>query len=440
MKRFVRTNSTRRHRTVVLVAAVAMLATACSSGGDGDDGDAGSDTADDSESPVTLTLWGTYANGGNTAQTDVLNDTVIPAFEEAHPGTTVEYVDIPYDSLQQKLTTSAAGDELPDLIRSDVTWVAQYAELGVYAALDEEMENFDELAEATYPGTLAANHWNGHYYGLPLDTNTRVLITSQEALDAAGMAEPPSTFGELVDMASALEGTGMSAFADSGLQSWNILPWIWSGGGDITDEEVTTASGYLDGEKSVAAVQMLVDLYQAGQIPNLIIGNEGATSTSDGLPSGDYATILDGPWMRDIWSGQYPDFTPIYAPIPAGDGGSISVVGGESIVMTTASQHQEAALEFIEFTQSADFQLPMSEVGQMTVVPALAEEAEIDPFYDVFSEQLATARSRLAIPAAPEVDAILQEELTPAFDGEVSVQDALTSAAQRIDPLLAEGQ
>ena len=32
-----------------------------------------------------------------------------------------------------------------------------------------------------------------------------------------------------------------------------------------------------DSPESVATVQMLVDLYTAGQIPNLIIGNQGAT-------------------------------------------------------------------------------------------------------------------------------------------------------------------
>jgi multiple sugar transport system substrate-binding protein len=418
--------------SVVVAAALALLATGCSS--EPEDAAAAS-----SEAEITLTYWGTYGNGGNTAQTDVL-DTLIPLFEEANPGITVQYVDIPYDDLQQKLTTSAAGDELPDLLRSDINWVAQFAELGVFAQLDGVMDGFDELAAAVYPGTLATNRWDGHYYGLPLNTNTRVLITSQEALDAAGMGGPPDTFDELADMAAALQGDGMQVFADGGLQGWNIFPWIWSGGGQVTDEELTTATGYLDGPASVAAVQMLVDLYQAGQIPNLIIGNEGATSTSDGLPSGDYATILDGPWMRDIWSGQYPDFTPIYAPVPAGDGGSISVVGGESIVMMSSTPHREAALKFIEFTQSRDYQLGMAAAGQMTVVQEFGQEDEIDPFYAIFAEQLETARPRLAIPGASQVDGILQDALTPAFDGQITVQEALSNAAAQIDPLLAAGQ
>lgn len=383
-------------------------------------------------------MWGTYGNGGNTAQTDILNKTLIPEFEKTHPGITIKYVDIPYDSLKQKLTTGAAGGELPDLVRSDIGWVAQFAKLGVFAQLDGKMANFDTLSKAVYPGTLATNMWNGHYYGLPLDTNTRVLITSDKALKAAGMTQPPKTFADLKTMAGKLKGSGIQLFADSGLQGWNILPWIWSGGGEITDPSLKTASGYLDSDKSVAAVQMLVDFYKAGQIPNLITGNQGATSTSDGLPSGKYATIFDGPWMRDIWKGQYPSFSPVYAPIPAGAGGSISVVGGEDIVMTASSQHQDAAEQFLAFTQSKDYQLGMAKSGQMTVVSAFgAQEVAADPYFKTFAAQLATAKPRLAIPESGQVDTILQDTLTAAFQGKTSVKDALASAAKQIDPLLS---
>jgi len=46
--------------------------------------------------------------------------------------------------------------------------------------------------------------------------------------------------------------------------------------------------------------------------------------------------------------------------------------------------------------------------------------------------------ARLAIPQGSQVDTILNEELVPAFEGTVSVKDALSKAATRIDELLAE--
>jgi multiple sugar transport system substrate-binding protein len=397
-----------------------------------------SPSAGSADKPITLSFWGTYGNGGNGAQTDVLEKELIPAFEAAHPGIKVEYVDMPYDGLKQKLTTSAAGGELPDLVRSDIGWVAQFAELGVFKQLDGKMPGFDGLASSVYPGTLETSSWKDHYYGLPLNTNTRVLITSKKTLDAAGMAAPPASFDEMRALATKLQGTGVAAFADSGLSAWNVMPWIWSAGGDIADADLTKASGYLDGDQSVAGVQLLVDLYKQGAVPNLITGNTGATSTSDGLPSGNYATVLDGPWMKDIWKGQYPDFDPIYAPVPSGGKGSISVVGGESINVSEATEHEDAAYKFVEFTQSEAYQVGMARAGQMTVKPEFAEkQAAIDPYYKAFSAQLETARARLPIPQASEVDTILKTELVPAFEGSVSVRDALTKAAAQIDGLLS---
>jgi multiple sugar transport system substrate-binding protein len=388
-------------------------------------------------SPVTLTFWGTYGNGGNTTQTDVLNKTLIPAFEKAHPNIKVNYVDVPYDSLLQKLTTGAAGGQLPDLVRSDIIWVPKFAALGVYAQLDGKMPNFDALSQAVYPGTLSTNKWQGHYYGLPLDTNTRVLITNTDALSSAGISAPPATFADLQTDAPKLAAKKVSVFADSGLQGWNILPWLWSGGGDIADPTLTKATGYLNSPQNVATIQMLVNLYKAGAIPNLLIGNKGAVQTSDGLPKGNYADILDGPWMAGIWAGQYASFKPTYSPVPAGPGGSISVVGGEDIVMTTASQHQAAAEEFIAFTQTSTWQLAMAKTGQMSVVSADdAQEATDSPALAPFIKQLATAKSRPAVPDEPQIDTALQDDLTPAFTGASTVQAALDKAAADIDPLL----
>lgn len=412
-------------------ALCSALLAGCSGSGSGSDGSA------EAHGTVTLTFWGTYGNGGNKTQTDVLDKTVIPAFEKAHPGIKVSYVDVPYDSLLQKLTTSAAGGKLPDLVRADLGWVPKMGALGVFAPLDEKMADFPQLAAKTYPGSLATNKFGGHYYGLPLDANTRVQIANPDALKKAGLSAPPATFDELKAAAPKLKAAKVQVFADSGLQGWNVYPWIWSAGGSVTDADQTKATGYLNSPASVAGVQLLADLYKAGSVPRLITGDKGATQTSDGLPKGDYATVLDGPWMTGIWSGQYPDFKPVYAPVPAGPGGSVSVVGGEDIAMTSASKHQDAAETFIRFTQTADFQLAMAKTGQMTVIADLAaQETAASPELEPFAKQLETARSRPSVPQAPQIDTVLNNELTAAFQGRQTVQQALDKAAAQIDPLL----
>jgi multiple sugar transport system substrate-binding protein len=182
-----------------------------------------------------------------------------------------------------------------------------------------------------------------------------------------------------------------------------------------------------------------VDLYEQGAIPDLMLGAEGGTATSDGLPAGEYATILDGPWMFPIFESQYPDFDLQTAPMPAGDGGSISVVGGESIVLTQSSQNKAAAAEFMRFLLSEEVQLELAAVGQMPVLSSLAEELpDVQPYYAAFVEQVENARPRPPTPAWPRVEEVLSREVQLALRGEKSVEQALGEAASEIDGLLAQ--
>src|SRR5436190_8651925 len=188
---------------------------------------------------TTITFWHAYATNAASPELQRLTKIVIPRFEKLNPTIKVKQVPFAYGDLQQKLTTSTAGGTLPDVIRSDIAWVPQYAKLGVFAALDKAMPDFKTVAAVTYKGSLATNFYKGHYYGLPLDTNTRVLMYNQSALEAAGISQPPATFADLRADAPKLKAKGIDLFADGGTGGWNVLPWIWSAGGDLTNKTVT---------------------------------------------------------------------------------------------------------------------------------------------------------------------------------------------------------
>jgi multiple sugar transport system substrate-binding protein len=258
-----------------------------------------------------------------------------------------------------------------------------------------------------------------------------------QALDAAGIAGPPKTFAQLQDDAAKLKAKGVYAFADSGTGGWNILPWIWSGGGTLTNKTYTKATGFLNSAKTVAAVQMLVNLYKAGAIPDLITGNQGAVGTEDGLAQAKYATILDGPWMFPIFAKAYPGFRLQTALVPAGPGGSVSVVGGEDIVITQQSKNKAAAEQFVRFMLSPWAQTQMAHAGQMPVRTDVSKQlTKINSYYAIFEKQLKTARPRTPSPNWPQIDSTLGNAVASALKGE-PVQQALTDAAHQIDELLA---
>jgi len=235
----------------------------------------------------------------------VLEKTVLPAFEAANPGTKVTPVAVPYDDLRQKLVTGVAGGELPDVVRSDIIWVPELANLGVLEPLDTAMGDFQALSQSVYPGPLATNKWKDHYYGLPLTTNTLVMLNNPAAFQSAGVAMT-ATLAEFGGLADAFKAKGIALYADGNLNGWNVLPFIWSFGGDIVSPDVTKATGYINGPKSVAAIQYLYDLYKKGAIPTFIT-QDGATDPSGGFSKAKYATMMGGPWMYPILQGSFPD-------------------------------------------------------------------------------------------------------------------------------------
>lgn len=415
-----------------ILASTTLLVTGCSSSSPEPSASAEGETA----LSGTITYWHAYSE--SSPEVTTLEDVVIPAFEELHPGVTVKSVAVPYDDLHTKLITALAGDALPDLVRADIAWSPELAYLGVLEPLSESMPDFDEYAAKVYPGPLSTNVWQGTYFGLPLDTNTRVLLTNPEVFAAAGV-DVPATFDDMKEIAPALKEAGAFTFADNGASGWNVLPWIWSNGGDMTNEDVTVASGYINSPESVEAIEFLAELFNDEYMPDIILGDTGGLSTSDGFATGAYATILEGPWMYPIFESQFPGFEFEDALVPAGDGGSVSVVGGENIVLTASSTNKEASMEFMRYLLTDEVQLQFAAVGQMPVLNYLGDNlTEVQPYYARFQEQLESAKARPVTPAWNEMNNILQDEIRAAFRGEKTVQEALDAVAEQSDALLAE--
>lgn len=387
---------------------------------------------------ATIVFW--HAYNEVSAENDMLTKTLIPMFEAANPNIKVETLSVPYDQFRQKLLTSMAGGVAPDLVRADIIWVPELADIGALAALDVVMPDFQQYSDAVFPGPLSTNFYNDHYYGLPLDTNTRVWYWNKELYEAAGIDGAPQTMDDVTAQCAAIKALGEDkyVFADGGTYAWAVLPWIWTFGGDITDAAITQASGYLNGPDSVAAFDYLLKMYKDGCLAPSILGS--GVDAGTGYAQDAYANYLDGPWMYPIYASQFPDKQLHAALMPAGKGGSISVVGGEDIVMMQQSKNMDAAMEFLRFTQSDDYQLKMAETGQLMVISRLLESDYIKnhPYYGVFLEQLQTAKARTPNPAWTKMDEIITNAGQSILREEKTVQQALDDAAVEIDGLLSK--
>ncbi|KIY21465.1 MULTISPECIES: extracellular solute-binding protein [Mesobacillus] len=424
--------SKRLHLLSLIMVLLLLFVTACS--GEKTTNETQKE-ADAQKKEVTLTFW----HGYNPVEAKHFEENVIPNFEEEHPGVKIKSVAVPYDQFYQKLITSISGGTAPDMIRADLAWVPQLAKLDALEPLDQLMDDFNTYKDSVFPGTLSPNKWKDHYYGLPLDTNTRVLMWNKKMFDDAGITAPPKTLDEFYTTIEKLSKEGKEwGYAEGGTGGWNVLPLLWSAGGGVTDENMTKSTGYLNSPESVQFLEKLVELNKKGNLGPSILG--GGLGTADGYAQGKYGMILDGPWMVPIFKDQYPDFEVQMSLIPEGKGGSVSVVGGEDIVLFKQSKNKQEAADFIRFMLSKDTQLSMADVGQIPVLQDLAESDYMKnhEYYGIFMEQLKTAKARTPHPEWNKIDTAISEAVQYALRGDKSPKDALDEATVKVDAILAQ--
>src|SRR5690606_21641135 len=137
--------------------------------------------------------------------------------------------------------------------------------------------------------------------------------------------------------------------------AWHLLPWIWSNGGDVTDPDITTASGYLDGPGTIGALERITEWAMAGFLaPNIF--QQGFDSWGS-FVNGQLAARQDGPWFPRWIEENYAGMRVGYALIPAGAGGeSISVVGGANIAIASGSAHKAEAWPCVKSMMSEEAQ------------------------------------------------------------------------------------
>jgi multiple sugar transport system substrate-binding protein len=393
-----------------------------------------STTGASSTTKTTITFWNAYNVTDPENQT--LLTRVIPAFQQKYPNITVKSQNIPYNSLLQKLIATVAGGAGPDVVRTDIIWMPQLAKIGALVPTDDIVA---QRKNEFYPGPLATCAYKGKYYGLPLDTNTRVIFYDKTLLSQSGVTQPPTTTADFQTLSAKISALNKNFFgyAESGLDPWNILPWIWSFGGEVTNGDYTKSSGYINSPQSVAALEYLVGLYKNRSLaPNLLGGS--SYSPDDEFGKGHVGFILEGPWVPPTMQQTYPQLQYAMAPMPAGPAGSsISVVGGEDITVMSSSKNIDAATTFMQFMTSEAAQVPLGEVGQMPVLTSLSHDSRMPAYFSMFAQQLQTAKPRPVTPNYTKIESILTDAFNLAFRGQASAQSALDGAAQQIDPLLS---
>lgn len=386
---------------------------------------------------VTINFWHHYS--AQSAENETLMKVLIPEFEKENPEVKVNAVSHEWADLHQKLLISATSDTLPDVARLDSAWIPEFQKMGILLPLDEEMSDYKETSDKLLESAMSTANIGGHSYGLALNTNTKILFYNVKALKEAGISVP-ATMEEFETAVKKLSGTNSNGqqvwgYNEPALSGWNICPYIWSFGGALTNEEQTVATGYINSPETVAAIEMLANLYQSQAITGW---NSGDIPMTDGFGTGRYGMILEGPWKIAEMAGAYPDFEYATAEIPAGKGGSHSVLGGEDISMFNTS-NKEAAWKFMKFMTGEFAQEEMAKCGQIPVNKTTLESDTVkNSDFAPFIEAIKNAKSRPTVASWSEIDNELSIAVLSVMLGEKTAQEAMDELAVKMDRLLTE--
>jgi multiple sugar transport system substrate-binding protein len=444
-------------KCLALIMALTMLFSlaACSSGGkepkkdDTQPTNTGGDTAkgDEGEAPdtagdsgltydgdeVTITYWHTHGD----AEEKVLKEEIVPEFEKQFPKIHVKLVRMPYDGLKQQIIQGVSSGTAPDLMRMDIIWISEFAKMGALVPVDD-LPGFAELKDQFFEGPLSTNYYDGKYYGVPLNTNCLGGCWSKTLLDQLQISELPTTYDEVLALKDKL-GEGQYLFSAEGANTWALAPLFYSLGGHYTNEDFTKATGYMNSDASVKALETIVKWYDEGILGPATMG--GKPDVANGLFRGNYLFSYQGPWFYT--NNKEEDIAKVQSGmLPAGDGGSVTVVGGEDLCMFSSGKNQEASWVFARFLLG-EFAQKAQALGGGRLIPTIKEYANSEEVMavenmDVYVQQLETAVSRTPHPNWEKMSDKLNKLFESCLRHEAEPKAALDKLAGEADALLAE--
>ena len=305
-------------------------------------------------------------------------DTVIPLFEQSHPGVKVNFVEQPFGDMSKKyLAALAAKQGVPDVIGLDTSMVGQFLDAGEnllaepYSAAQLEKDFIDWKFNATRTSS-------GEMKAMPWDVATGVMFYRPDVFKAAGLPSEPdqlakslATWDDFIKAGQAIKDKTGGQTTIVGNEHDIFNAGFWQNGGTIVrDGQVVLVP------EGVQPLQTAIKAKNAG-----IGGNIPAWSErwAPALQSGKIATVLMGGWMLgNLQNLIDPDGAGNWR-VTAAPGGAFSN-GGTYLQIPQLAEHKQLAWEFTRFlTTNTD---ALNTVFQKTgIVPAYKPAWE-SPIYD----------------------------------------------------------
>ncbi|SHT25108.1 extracellular solute-binding protein family 1 [Mycobacteroides abscessus subsp. abscessus] len=305
------------------------------------------------EQKILLTFW---RNRGNDAENKAYEE-LVSSFEKANPDINIQMKTIPYSDYEVRLRTEIATGTPPDIMAIDSPTLALYANAGSLLSIDTYMKSEGNIED--FPtSTLRGLSYNDQIYLAPIAESSIALFYNKHVLKEAGVSFPspnpdePLTWDEVIEIAKKVTNPEKGimgidpgqGFGEGEAPAYFKMPFLWQFGADVLSPDATTASGYLDSEKAIEALQLYQDFYHEQGVASVEMG-------TDDFIKGKLAMTVLGSWtLKDF--ERNADFTLGedfgVAPLPKGTY-QVSPNGGWALGISSQSKYPNEAWKFIKY-------------------------------------------------------------------------------------------
>ncbi len=376
--------------------------------------------------PVKLTIWGLDGDNG-----------LIPAlakeFDDKNDDVVVEFRAIAFDELVNEALKAFATNQAPDIICLDNPDFALFSSRGAMLDITDRVAKSDVIkTDLYYAGPLASAMWDGKLYGVPKATNTIALFYNKDLFAKAGIAEPPTTWDQLLedarklnDPANNVYGITWSARANEE-GTFQFLPWIQMGGGSF--KEVNTAGAI----KALETWKTMLDEKLASQD----VLSQGQWDSTGTFNAGNAAMAISGPWeLGRMATDAKFDWGVALLPTETEGGARSSAMGDFNWGIFASTKHPDESFRAIEYFVSQSERLfpEFSNIPPRGDIPLPSTgDAKKDAALAVFQEQLKYAQPRGPHPEWQKISKAIYDAVQAAMTGQMSPKDALDQAQATI--------
>lgn len=368
---------------------------------------------------------------------------VVEAFEAdpANAGYDLNIETFPNNAYVEKIIAAVLGGTAPDVAAVDVTFLGALMRRDLLVEFTPE-DLADVDVEDFKPGVWNAGVADGKVYAIPYRGGAgEAFVINKTLFEKAGVELPAEdwTMEDFLAICENLKNGANGEFYPVAVAGSTVDPanfessftWmLYANGGSWVNEDQTAVT--MDSEGSIAAIQMWMDLFEKGYVPE---GCINYTTSNDVLPLFTESKIAMMNYS-DAWVTAVKESGVDYAvyQTPSGFGRT----GGWTFTVPVSTENEEGAKHFVKWFTQADV------LGKIAIrTPSrISTTNDYAPWngedYAVMNAAAAKAKTPPTLPEFTELRLIIITEMQKAVMGQQTAAETAAHIVEQGNALIAE--